>query len=356
MSTLSESEDLSPQRILLVGLGARGSMWSRILEGRQDCSVIAAVDPNEQVRIRYVEHHPATPVFASVSEALAASIPFDAAILVTPPDGHLDQCLELFAQHIPVLCEKPLSTSLEEAIAIVRAAQQAGVPLSVGLNFRYLPVHQEQRRWLTEARLGRPGFGEFIYRRNRDGMLPRLNKYPLTMRHPMMLEQSIHHLDLIRFCYASEPAVVRCRTSNPVWSMYAHDANVQATLTLENGVEVNYMGTWTGGWNELEFQWRTDCERGVLYQKQLFSDLYFANADDTSLTPIPLEACEPFFEDTRELFGSFLYALRHHLPVPCDGVDHLQTLAMCFAGIESSETERAVNMAEFINRFGINTL
>ncbi len=87
-----------------------------------------------------------------------------------------------------------------------------------------------------------------------------MNKYPLTMRHPMMLEQSIHHLDLIRYCYGREVEAVACRTWNPPWSVYAHDANVSCLLTLEGGLEVNYFGTWTGGWNELKFEWRTDCE------------------------------------------------------------------------------------------------
>ena len=48
-----------------------------------------------------------------------------------------------------------------------------------------------------------------------------MNKYPLTMRHPMMLEQSIHHLDLIRYCYGREVEAVAVPDLEPAWSVYA---------------------------------------------------------------------------------------------------------------------------------------
>jgi predicted dehydrogenase len=198
-----------------------------------------------------------------------------------------------------------------------------------------------------------PGFAQFTYQRNRDGRVPRLNKYPLTMHHPMMLEQSIHHLDLIRFCYGREVKRVFCRTWNPDWSMYAHDSNVSCLMTLEDGMEVNYLGTWTGGWNELQFEWRTDCSAGVIVQRALFEDLAAARMGDEVLTPIAIDACEPFYDDTNALLSDFVAHLRTDLPLACSGADHLRTLALCFAAIESSENGCTVEMADFYRRFGI---
>jgi predicted dehydrogenase len=163
----------------------------------------------------------------------------------------------------------------------------------------------------------------------------------------MMLEQSIHHLDLIRFCYGREVESIMCRTWNPPWSMYEHDANVHALLTLEGGVAINYFGTWSGGWNEPGFEWRTDCSDGVIVQQELFSQLNFARKTDKVLTPIEIEPAQPFYDDTASLLREFVEALRAGNPVPCDGRDHLRTLALCFAGIESSETGRAIVMKDF---------
>ena len=254
---------------------------------------------------------------------------------------------KFFAAGLPLLAEKPLTLDLAEAVQIVDLAAQVQLPLVVGLNFRYLPVSRKIRELVATAAMGTPGFGQFTYQRNRDGRQPRLNKYPLTMHHPMMLEQSIHHLDLIRFCYGREVEAVICRTWNPPWSMYAHDSNVSCLLRLAGGLEVNYLGTWTGGWNELRFEWRTDCAEGVIIQRQLFSDLAVARTADSTLTPVELAPCEPFYDDSAALLRAFVAHVRDGAPVECSGADHLLTLALCFAAIESSETGHAVNMAEF---------
>lgn len=334
--------------LLLVGLGTRGKMWARVIDGLPGAHIAGAVDPSEQARVAFSVDHPDAQTFVALADAL--HVDYSATILVTPPDGHLDQCRMLFQARLPVLAEKPLAVTIAEAVTILTLAEAAGVPLSVGLNFRYLPVHIKQRELLTTAFLGTVGFAQFSYRRNRDGRRTGINKYPLTMRQPMMLEQTIHHFDLIRYCYGREVESILCRTWNPPWSMYADDANVHALLTLEGGVEINYFGTWAGGWSQPGFEWRTDCAQGVLVQRELFSDLAYARTSDPALTSIPLAPAEAFYDDTAALLTQFLDALESGRPVPCPARDHLLTLALCFAGIESAETGRAVRMLEFYQR------
>ena len=342
-----------PLALLLIGLGTRGRMWTRVIDEGSVAQIAAAVDPNGATRDEFAVSHPAVPVFATHQEALRAGIAFDAAVLVTPPDGHLDQCRDLFAAGLPILAEKPLTLSLQESVAILQLAEAHQLPLSVGLNFRYLPVHQKYRELLTTEFLGQVSFGEFRYRRRRDGRRPGINKYPLTMQQPMMLEQSIHHLDLIRYCYGREVQTIACRTWNPPWSMYADDANVHALLTLTGGVEVNYFGTWSGGWNVPQFEWRTDCAGGVIVQRELFSELAWAATSDETLTPLEIAPAEAFYDDTAALLKDFANALTSGTPVPCDGRDHLRTLALCFAGIESSRTGRAVQLDAFYEENGL---
>jgi predicted dehydrogenase len=333
--------------LLLIGLGTRGKMWAKVIDADPTARIAAAVDPGEGPRAEFAENHPGVPVFTSLEAALAGGAKFDSAVLVTPPDGHLGQCRALFAAGLPILAEKPLTVDLAESVAIIDMADEYELPLSVGLNFRFLPVHQKQRELLTGEFLGTVGFGEFIYRRNRDGRRPGINKYPLTMWQPMMLEQSIHHLDLIRYCYGREVESIMCRTWNPPWSMYDDDANVHALLTLEGGIAVNYFGTWSGGWNEPGFEWRSDCDGGVIIQKELFSDLNYARKTDAVLTPIEIEPATAFFDDTAALLKAFVSAIEDGTPVPCDGRDHLRTLGLCFAGIESSTSGKAIVMKQF---------
>ena len=340
------------ERILQAGFGNRGRMWARIIAELPDIAIAALVDPDPQARADFEAGHPDVPTFPQLGAALAAG-PYDMALLVTPPDGHLDQAGAVFGAELPLLAEKPLALDLAEAREIVRMAEEAKLPLTVGLNFRYLPVTRKLRGLIAEQAVGEPGFGQFVYQRNRDGRRPGLNKYPLTMRHPMMLEQTIHHLDLIRYAYGREALRVMCKTWNPSWSMYAHDSNVHCLLTLEGGLAVNYFGSWTGGWNQLQFLWRTDCADGVILQRELFSDLAVARTDDAEPTPVPLPEAKPFHDDTKALLEAFLGALRNGTAAPCSGRDHLQTLALCFAAIESAETGREVDMQAFGRRHRI---
>ena len=111
--------------------------------------------------------------------------------------------------------------------------------LMVGLNFRYLPVTQKYIQLIKQKTVGKPAYAKFIYERWRDGKLKYLNKYPLTMDHPMLWEQSIHHFDLIRFIYNSNVKnSIMQQTSNPPWSMYKYDTNVNAILELQNGMKL----------------------------------------------------------------------------------------------------------------------
>ena len=327
-------------------------MWVEILDSRTDIVHAGVVDVDPARLARFAQTHPDVPRFMRLGDALAET-ESDAVLLVTPPDGHLVQARAVFAARLPLLAEKPLTLDLAEARAMVRLADEAGLSLVVGLNFRYLPVSQKIRELVTGEAFGKLGFGHFFYPRHRDGRVPRLNKYPLTMRHPMMLEQSIHHLDLLRFCYGREVERIACRTWNPSWSMYAHDSNVACLLTFQDGVEVTYYGTWTGGWNGFEFQWRTDCERGIIIQRQLHADLAVARTEDTALTPVELPPCRAFYDDTSALLTRFIAHVRDGAPIECSGHDHLRTLALCFAGIESSETGTVVQMDDFYTRHGL---
>jgi hypothetical protein len=148
-------------------------------------------------------------------------------------------------------------------------------------------------------------------------------------------------------------ARVLCRTWNPAWSMYAHHSNVSCLLTFTGGLEVNYLGTWTGGWDQLQFQWRTDCRHGVIVQRELFADLATAAVTDHELTPVELPAARPFYDDSAALLADFVAHLRSGTPLACGGADHLYTLALCFAAIESDRTGCAVAMDEFYRRHGI---
>jgi predicted dehydrogenase len=341
---------VSALRILLVGLGARGAFWAEVINRSPDCELIGYVDPSPEALKRARERFGDRPTFVDLDEALAAVEGVEALVLATPPEGRERQIRAACELKLPLLVEKPLALSLEEAATYVRLAEEASVPLMVGLNFRYLAVTEETVRLLQRGVVGRPEFARFTYERWRDGYRPRLNKYPLTMVHPMLWEQSIHHFDLMRFVYEAEPEWAYCKTWNPSWSMYDDDTNVSAIFTFTDNLVVNYQGTWQSGWQEPHFEWRTDCTEGILTQGDQFGELSHAQLHDSALTPVPLPPHEQWVTDTSGVLRAFVSNLVGGQPLECSGRDHLKSLAMVEACIVSSESGRAVDVQAILER------
>ncbi|MDG4889755.1 Gfo/Idh/MocA family oxidoreductase [Mesorhizobium sp. WSM4887] len=331
-------------RFIVVGLGARAQFWLRVLNESDECEVVGLVDPRVEVHTRAQALCPSATIgtdFASIVGEVEA----DVALLCTPPFGREKQMEVACQAGLAILAEKPLAESVDKARRYVEMTEQAGVMLMVGLNYRFLPVTAETRR-LFDEQIGQPEFARFTYQRWRDGKLPHLNRYPLTMTQPMLWEQSIHHFDLMRFVYQAEPVRVFAKSFNPSWSMYADDANVSAVLEFSNGIIVNYQGTWQSNWGVPNFEWRHECLNGIVIQRDQYGELAFAERDQAVLTPVALPPYELWINDATALLRSFVAAYRGEAPLQCTGRDHLSSLRMIEACVRSSETGQSVIPAE----------
>jgi predicted dehydrogenase len=354
-------------KVLQVGTGVRGARWARVVRENPDTTMVGFVSRRLAVMQARVKDwgEGDVPCYTDLNLALDETRP-DILLLVTPPEVHHAQIMAGFVRDVPVLVEKPLTEEMDEAIDLVREAETRGLPLMVGMNFRYLPTHQEIRRVIKTRELGDPSFSQFSYIRHRDGNRHDLNKYVLTMHQPMLLEQSIHHLDLMRYCLDRDVETVLAETYNPPWSTYEDDSNVSLLMRFSGNLFANYMGTWTSAWNRLDFRWRIDCPQGALIQQRQFSDLYRVDSQsELALTGTnfkdeaePLERvavaeAEAFVDDTRVLLARFVDAVRGTEPLETSGMDHLKSLGLVFAAIEAAKTGTKIVMEEFYHRLGI---
>ncbi|NEA66894.1 Gfo/Idh/MocA family oxidoreductase [Streptomyces sp. SID12488] len=77
--------------------------------------------------------------------------------ICTPGDSHAEIALAALAAGKHVLCEKPLANTVEEAVAMTVAAEEAeqrGQLAMVGFNYRRLPATALARSMVAEGRLG----------------------------------------------------------------------------------------------------------------------------------------------------------------------------------------------------------
>lgn len=335
---------MTPLRVIMVGLGARARTWAKVIDADPDVELVAACDPDPAAQNDAIEKRPDLVIGPSISDVIGTEADF--VLLATPPGGREAQIEVCCNAGLPVLAEKPLADDVALASRYVEMAEAAGIMLIVGLNFRYLAVTQEKKRLLDTGAVGVPGFARFTYERWRDGTQDWLNSYPLTMDHPMLWEQSIHHFDLMRFVYGAEPARVQAHTFNPPWTMYRGDTNVSALIAFHGGMTVNYQGTWQAGHEPMHFNWRTDCTEGIVEQRAMFGDLGFASRMQKELTLVDLPPHEPWVTDAAALLQRYVAMHRRQIAPECTGRDHLQSLYMLEACILASARRASVDIEE----------
>jgi D-apiose dehydrogenase len=157
--------------------------------------------------------------YSSPLEMLEREKP-DLVDIVTPPETHLELVRAAAEQRIPVICQKPLAPTYEEAIELVESAERAGIRLVVHENFRWQPWYREARRLVDLGFLGTLHSVAFRLRPG-DGQGPRayLDRQPYFQRMPRLLvhETAIHWIDTFRFLMGEVAAVyASLRRMNPV--------------------------------------------------------------------------------------------------------------------------------------------
>jgi predicted dehydrogenase len=143
---------MTPLRIAVIGAGYMGRKHMRYLAANEECRLAAVVDPDAAAASVAREH--GARYWRGIDELLAGE-PVDGAIVAAPTGLHEEVGLRCIAAGVPALIEKPICATVESAARLIRAADQAGVPLLVGHHRRYNRAATAAKRLLDEGVLGR---------------------------------------------------------------------------------------------------------------------------------------------------------------------------------------------------------
>ena len=125
-----------------------------VLAGHDRLRVTALVDRDEARARQLARAYNVSRVLSDLDALHASDV--DGVVLATPPAHHAPATIALVSRGIHVFAEKPLATTAADAHAMVTAAEQHGMALSVGLYRRMLPAVQLLRRMLENGDFGRP--------------------------------------------------------------------------------------------------------------------------------------------------------------------------------------------------------
>ena len=124
----------------IIGTGMMGCEHIRNLAAMEDVEVIAVADPNEEPRdwaLRACGDRFSPRVHEDYRDILEAS-DIDALVVASPNFTHIDVMRDIFGTDKHVMLEKPMSTTLADALEIDRAAKKHNGIVWVGLEYRYI--------------------------------------------------------------------------------------------------------------------------------------------------------------------------------------------------------------------------
>jgi myo-inositol 2-dehydrogenase/D-chiro-inositol 1-dehydrogenase len=78
----------------------------------------------------------------------------DALIITAASDAHAPLVRSALPRGIPIFCEKPLASTLQDTIALAREIEDSGVPFQLGFQRRFDAGYREARRMLQSGELG----------------------------------------------------------------------------------------------------------------------------------------------------------------------------------------------------------
>ena len=140
-------------RFAVVGFGYWGRHYVRLLHQRPDVRLTFVADPSPRALAEAEVVARGARTTASPHEALTSD-EVDAVVIATPATTHFELTRLALRSGKDVLCEKPLSTAVDECQELIRTAETAGQTLFVGHTFLYSPAIREAKRLLVEHELG----------------------------------------------------------------------------------------------------------------------------------------------------------------------------------------------------------
>ena len=186
--------------------------WARV-----DGARVEAVCDLDEARARAVANEFGLRAYSSVERLLEQERP-DFVDIATRPSTHRDLVETVAERGLPILLQKPVAETWDEARHTVDAARAAGVRMMVNENWRWQRWYREIARLMAEGRIGRP-FYYSIRTRARDGLgsSPYPNQpYFAQMPRLLVYETLVHHLDTSRFLFGDiEEVYCRAGRINP---------------------------------------------------------------------------------------------------------------------------------------------
>lgn len=338
-------------RVALVGCGFASEFHLKAWRMVPGAEVVALCDPDAGKREARARQFGIGRAFESVAD-LIQGIEVDAYDVATPPKTHRAVAEQLVTAGKPVLCQKPLATTLEGARAVVGLYADRQVRLMVNENWRWRVWFQETRRQLQAGAVGEAFYARLSVRSpavvptpdHPDTFLIPRQPHLKQMRQLLILDFLVHHIDTMRFLFGE------------VDSFYAQTRSPAKTVAGESVVTVvmnqgPVLGLLDESWVSYGYPQLTSAEsmvvegsRGSLF---LTTDGHLTlHRADGRIERIPVDTTDFYVRMYWGAINHFAERLRNGAPFQTDGPDNLKTLEIAFRAYDSARENTVIRLGD----------
>ncbi len=180
----------------LIGLGRLGRIYARDLATRIASTRLVAVADVDRGAVDEVAREYGVARAATDPGEVLGDPAVDAVVIVSPTHTHCELTRAAAAAGKAIFCEKPPALSLDEALAMRHAVEQAGVFFQLGFMRRFDPGYAAAKQQLDAGAIG----DAVVFKAtSRDPFRPSVEYANPKSSGGMIIDMGIHDFDLARW-------------------------------------------------------------------------------------------------------------------------------------------------------------
>ena len=312
---------------------------------------LVAVCSRDQGRAEeFAEKHGAKAAYISVDDLLQDSR-VDGVFVLSPNSMHAGHTVQAAQAGKHVLTDKPMATTLEDALAMVRQCRAAGVKLGLGFELRQHPGYILAREVIAQGTLGRIGLAQGLWGfgvrgltapRPRTGVQQWWAQPELVGGASTMMGMGVHVVDMLHFLLDQQVTQVAALTDGQT-----EQQPLENLVTMSLRYDGGTIATICTGWllpdanNDLTIygtDGRISGKATLNAARQGEFEIVSETVNRTETYPSDLM---PNFVDMLEDFRG---AVEEDRESAATGVDGAKVVQVTLAMIESARTGRTIGL------------
>ncbi|MFP4192682.1 MAG: Gfo/Idh/MocA family protein, partial [Candidatus Hydrogenedentota bacterium] len=313
-----------------------GDFYAGCVVANPDAELTAVWDDNVQ-RGQDAAQRYGTAFIEDMDEFLKQGL--DGVIITSENMKHRQMVEKAAEAGLWILCEKPLSPTVEDCQAMVDVCKKAGVGLGIPYPCRHVPALKEVKKQIDSGALGKI----FAVSCTNNGQFPggwfgdeSLSGGGATMDH------TVHVADLLRWYTGKEFTKVYCENGNLLRSGLGTDDIGVMHMEMEGGIAISHIASWSRvdsfpTWGDVTLE--IVAENGVIEVDAFNQKVDVYNDDDVKAQWVGWG-----MDPNGGIVADFVASIAEKRDPIATGMDGLKSVAVTVAAYKSARTTEMVEV------------